>query len=56
MSAFPTDNSFVDIDSKPLLSMVESTLAMATLFLLRTVVARSELLLLCVYGASVLDF
>ena len=28
-------------------SFVESTLAMATLFLLRTVVARSELLLLC---------
>ena len=32
-------------------SFVESTLAIATLFLLRTVVARSELLLLCMYGA-----
>ena len=29
---------------------------MATLFLLRTVVARSELLLLCMYGARVRDF
>ena len=37
-------------------SYVESTLAMATLFLLRTVVARSELLLLCMYGARVRDF
>ena len=32
-------------------SFVESMLAMSTLFLLRTVVARSELLLLCMYGA-----
>ena len=54
-SAFPTDNSFVNIDW-PLLSMVESMLAMATLFLLRTVVARSELLLLCMYGVRVRDF
>ena len=45
----------MDIDSKLLLSMVESTLAMATLFLLRTVVARSEFLLLCMYGARVRD-
>ena len=34
-------------------SFVESTLAMATLFLLRTVVARSELLLLCMSGVHV---
>ena len=37
-------------------SFVESKLAMATLSLLRTVVARSELLLLCMYGARVRDF
>ena len=37
-------------------SFVESTLAMATLFLLRTAVARSELLLLCMYGARVRNF
>ena len=37
-------------------SFVESTLVIATLFLLRTVVARSELLLLCMYGARVRDF
>ena len=37
-------------------SFVESTLVMATLFQLRTVVARSELLLLCMYGARVRDF
>ena len=37
-------------------SFVESTLAMATLFLLRTVVARSKLLLLYMYGARVRDF
>ena len=35
---------------------VESMLAMATLYLLRTVVARSKLLLLCMYGVRVHDF